>query len=139
MELEDGRRVVVEIRPWADRVAGCFPVQMALFNAGFPCPQPLVGPTPFGNGCLATAEAYAEHVSGADGAPDAVPSFAPTPPWVGWDHDRNGIWPVADDLDVDLNATRDPAWVDDIGRRVRAILLQQRQRSSTQGPGTARR
>src|SRR6185295_19680472 len=44
VRLDDGRDVVVKVRPAAARLAGCFDVQRALWEAGFPCPQPLVGP-----------------------------------------------------------------------------------------------
>ena len=48
VRLDDGRDVVVKVRPAADRLFGCTDVQQALWQAGFPCPQPLVGPVPLG-------------------------------------------------------------------------------------------
>ena len=42
--LTDGREVVVKARPPADRIDGCVHVQRHLWAAGFPCPEPLVGP-----------------------------------------------------------------------------------------------
>lgn len=47
LRLDDGRRVVVKIRDWHDRLASCFQVQTWLFERGFPAPEPIVGPTLF--------------------------------------------------------------------------------------------
>jgi Ser/Thr protein kinase RdoA (MazF antagonist) len=46
IRLTDRREVVVKVRPAAARLAACADVQRALWQAGFPCPQPLVGPVP---------------------------------------------------------------------------------------------
>ena len=48
--LANGRRVVVKVRPAQARLAGCAYVQQHLWRTGFPCPEPLVGPVPFGGG-----------------------------------------------------------------------------------------
>ncbi|MEU4227590.1 hypothetical protein AB0F17_25135 [Nonomuraea sp. NPDC026600] len=56
-------------------------------------------------------------------SPDAISSVAPAPPWVGWAHGSAGVWPWPDDMDVDLNSRPGPAWLDDLGRRVRDRLL----------------
>lgn len=48
VRLADGREVVVKIRPAAPRVRGCTQVQRRLYQSGYPCPQPLAGPVPFG-------------------------------------------------------------------------------------------
>jgi hypothetical protein len=55
LRLADGREVVVKVRPRMSRLAGCAVVHRALWMAGFPCPEPLVGPQPLG-GYAATAE-----------------------------------------------------------------------------------
>ncbi|MEU8150364.1 hypothetical protein [Nonomuraea sp. NPDC048901] len=68
------------------------------------------------------AEALARFVRLAP-SPDAVPSVAPAPPWVGWAHESASVWPWPDDMDVDLNTRPGPAWLDDLGRRVRDRLL----------------
>ncbi|WP_246652931.1 phosphotransferase [Nonomuraea guangzhouensis] len=68
------------------------------------------------------AEALARFVRLAP-SPDAVSSVAPAPPWVGWAHGSAGVWPWPDDMDVDLNTRPGPAWLDDLGRRVRERLL----------------
>lgn len=145
LELVNGRQVVIKARPPAQRIHACFAVQRALWQAGYPCPQPLAGPAPLGN-LLATAEAYlpggdllthAQCVTTETAArfaaelarlvrlappPEHLPSLAPAPPWVGWDHAYPGLWPPPDDSDADLNAVHDPPWIDDVGRRVRARL-----------------
>jgi threonine aldolase len=43
-ELADGRSVVIKVRPFEPRVAGCAAVQAHLAATGFPCPVPLAGP-----------------------------------------------------------------------------------------------
>lgn len=67
VELFDGRRVVIKARPPADADAPVpidredleqiVLVQHHLFEHGYPCPEPLLGPVPLGRG-LATVEAY---------------------------------------------------------------------------------
>lgn len=46
LRLVDGREVVVKIRTPERRQAGCAVVQRHLWQAGFPCPEPLAGPAP---------------------------------------------------------------------------------------------
>lgn len=141
LRLADGREVVVKARPPAGRLAACVAVQRHLWAAGFPCPRPLAGPAPLG-ALLATAEAYVAGgvplAPGSDAprrfagalarlvalAPPlaALPTLAPPPAWVWWDHDQPGIWPVPDDRDADLNAHAGPGWLDDAGRRARRRL-----------------
>src|SRR5215472_12884401 len=50
VRLTDGREVVVKVRPPSSRLAGCAVVHRALWTAGFPCPELLVGPQPL-SGC----------------------------------------------------------------------------------------
>jgi hypothetical protein len=57
LRLADGREVVVKVRPNSPRIAGCVEVQRRMFQAGYPCPEPLTGATRFGDD-VATAEAY---------------------------------------------------------------------------------
>src|SRR5580693_4751386 len=57
LRLADDRAVVVKVRPGAPRVAACVEVQRRLFEAGYPCPEPLTGAIPFGDD-VATAETY---------------------------------------------------------------------------------
>lgn len=143
VELPDRRRIVVKVRPCSERLAGCVEVQRRLSLQGFPCPEPVAGPAPYGSGSrCATAETLipggTELGGDADPArpfaellarlvrlaprPDELPALEPPPPWVGWDHNEPGIWPRPDDLDTDLNAGRDQDWIDELGRRLRARL-----------------
>jgi hypothetical protein len=55
--LVDGRDVVVKVRPAEARLYGCAAVHQHLWQAGYPCPEPLVEPAPIGDD-LATAERY---------------------------------------------------------------------------------
>lgn len=143
LELADGRQVVVKARPPAGRIEACTAVQRHLWAAGFPCPQPLAGPAPLGS-LSATAEAFVPGGVLLERGPDAPRLFAetlaeviriarpvatpvaltPPPAWVWWDHDQGAIWPWPDDRDADLNAHPGPAWLDGLGKRVRARLAQ---------------
>jgi hypothetical protein len=145
VRLRDGREVVVKVRPAAARLAGCTYVQRALWEAGFPCPQPLVGPVSLG-GYAASAESFrpggdvlgvadkaVERYAGLlellvrpAPAPRMIRSLTPNPPWVAWDHEQGGVWPPPDDRDADLNAHSGAAWLDEIGHRVTRRLQQLR-------------
>ena len=140
VELADERLVVIKIRPPSPRLAAVTTIQRHLHASGFPCPDVLAGPTPFGSR-TATAETYIrphgdppKHVPpratadllarlvDAAPPPDAYSALNPAPPWVGWDHDSNELWPWPDDLDIDLNDHDGPDWIDDTARRVRDRL-----------------
>jgi Phosphotransferase enzyme family len=143
LRLTDGREVVVKARPPADRIHGCVSVQRHLWAAGFPCPEPLAGPTPLGT-VTATAEAFVPGGMSLEPGPDSprlfaealaalirlappvasVPTLAPPPAWVWWDHDQAGTWPLPDDRDTDLNTHVEPAWLEEVGRRVRRRMAQ---------------
>ncbi|HLF78579.1 MAG TPA: hypothetical protein VJB57_13945 [Dehalococcoidia bacterium] len=143
LRLTDGREVVVKARPYAERFEACFQVQLHLWEQGYPCPQPLVGPALL-DGLALTAEAFVpggtQLEPGPDSAlrfasalaqlvglapsPPSLPSLAPQLPWVGWDYEGPGIWPAADDLDDDLNSREDPTWLDELGTRVRLRFLE---------------
>jgi hypothetical protein len=122
-------------------MAACVEVQRRLFASGYPCPEPLTGAAPFGDG-VATAEAYvpggallpsagrsawafagalARLVSLAP-RPADVPALDPPPSWADWDHAGAGPWPQPQDGDVDLNDVAGPAWIDHTGRRARDRL-----------------
>jgi hypothetical protein len=113
-----------------------------VFQAGYPCPQPLTGAVPFG-GDVATAEAYvpggamlpsADHAARAFAEafawlirlaprPAEVPALDPAPSWAAWNHAGDGLWPCPeDDPDVSLNEVARPEWIDDAGRRARDRL-----------------
>ncbi|MFK0246869.1 phosphotransferase [Amycolatopsis azurea] len=137
LRLADGREVVVKVRPDSPRIAACVDVQRHLFQAGYPCPQPLTGAEPFGEG-VATAEAY---IPGGATLPSEAEAFAaafarlislaprpaevstldPPPSWAAWNHTEDGLWPCPED-DVDLNEVTGPEWIDDAGRRARDRL-----------------
>ena len=113
----------------------------ALWVAGFPCPEPLVDEQPL-NGYAATAEMLVPDVDEpppdselaalsaaalarlVELAPDpgSVPSLVPSPSWTGWDHTEPGLWPTTEDLDADLNAYREPQWLDRVAAAVRNRL-----------------
>jgi Ser/Thr protein kinase RdoA (MazF antagonist) len=138
--LPDGVTIVVKTRPAAERVLACLDLQDYLHRRGFPCPQPLAGPT-LHNGLLITAETFIEPGEKLTGT-DAAPKFAaalwrllsltqgvaprlplePPPPWLGgWQHDGPVLWPPADDLPDDLNAIDTP-WLDGLARRAATLL-----------------
>jgi hypothetical protein len=146
LRLADGRKVVVKARPPAAKIQACIQVQRHLWAAGFPCPEPLAGPHPLGT-MTATAEAFVPGGTrlepGADSpqlfaealadlvrlAPlvASLPTLAPPPAWVFWDHDQRGPWPIPDNRADDLNRHPEPTWLDEVGRRVRCRLEQCRQ------------
>jgi Ser/Thr protein kinase RdoA (MazF antagonist) len=150
VRLDDGREVVVKVRRHEPRLAGCAGVQRRLWEAGFPCPRPLAGPAPL-LGYAASAEAF---VPGGEMLPASAgaaadyagllarlvalapaASVAPNPPWVAWDHGEDGVWPAPDDRAEDLNAHPGPAWLDEVGARVRRRLRRMPARRPVVGHG----
>jgi Ser/Thr protein kinase RdoA (MazF antagonist) len=141
LRLADGREVVVKVRPVESRLTGCAFVHRALWTAGFPCPEPLVGLQPL-DGYAATAEALVPGIderppdselaalSAAGLArlielapdPESVPSLTPSPSWVGWDHTGPALWPAPENLDVDLNAYPELQWLARVAAAVRDRL-----------------
>ena len=141
LRLADSRAVVVKVRPASPRMAACVEVQRRLFESGYPCPEPLTGAAPFGDG-VATAEAYVPGGTLLPGAgrsasafagafarlvtlaprPAEVPAVDPPPSWADWNHAGAGLWPHPEDPDVNLNEVAGPAWIDDTGRRARDRL-----------------
>ena len=146
LRLADGREVVVKARPPATRIQACVHVQRHLWVAGFPCPAPLAGPHPLGP-LTATAEIFVPGGTRLEPGGDSprlfaealatlvrlappvasLSTLAPPPAWIFWDHDQPGIWPRPDDRDDDLNRDPEPAWLEEVGRRVRRRLAQCRQ------------
>lgn len=136
LRLDDGRKVVVKVREAAPRLDACIAVQAALSQAGFPCPQPLTSVTDL-DGSAVTAETYLPGGAPMPGTdrearpfaeafaalirlappPEHVPSLAPAPAWVAWNHQGSGLWPMPDDDDRDMNEIKDaPGWIDRAGR-----------------------
>src|SRR4029450_4748221 len=103
--LAHAREVVVKVRPDSPRIAACVEVQRRMFQAGYPCPEPLTGAVPFG-GDVATAEAYTpdrallasvDHAAVAFAEafarlirlaprPAEVSTLDPAPSWAAWNH-----------------------------------------------------
>jgi Phosphotransferase enzyme family len=144
LRLVDDREVVLKVRNGGPRLDACLRVQRRMWQAGFPCPELLTGPHRLGS-AIASAEALlpecerpalrdaprlsaqllARFVECAEALPPE-PDLRPASAWVCWYHKENGVWPVPDDRDVDLNADHclATAWVDDLGAAVRERLAQ---------------
>lgn len=75
LRLADNREVVVKVRPKAARMSACLDVQRHMFQAGYPCPQPLTDAVPFGEE-VATAEAYFPGSAMLPSADNAARAFA---------------------------------------------------------------
>ncbi|MCW2548302.1 MAG: hypothetical protein JWN96_2762 [Mycobacterium sp.] len=140
--LDDERRVVIKVRPWADRLVGCAEVHAALFRSGYPCPRPLIGPQHVGEAAVSAEALVDDHVQLApdhgsarlfadallrlvDQAPQVseLPGLEPTPPWADWQgRDRAVLWPEPDDRDADLNAL-ETNWIDHTASIARTCLV----------------
>jgi hypothetical protein len=139
--LDDGRRVVIKARDADPALDGRTAVHRHLYYAGFPVPELLAGPAPYGDR-VASAESLVEWDERLDpAAPHAaeayagllarlitvapgvseLPSLTPAPPWTAWNHEHAGVWPPPDDLTLDLNTSDQAAWLDGL-----AIAIQQR-------------
>src|SRR6185312_185055 len=141
LRLADGREVVVKVRPDSPRIVACIEVQRRMFQAGYPCPQPLTGAAPFGDD-VATAETYvpggatlpsSDHTAQAFAEafarlirlaprPAEVSTLDPAPSWAAWNHSGDALWPCPEDPDVDLNEVAGAEWIDDAGRLARDRL-----------------
>ena len=150
LRLSDGREVVVKIRRAEPRVYGCAQAQRHLWNSGYPCPEPLAGPSQF-QGELATAESYvvggeklaptlpsaglyahalAELVRLAP-PPGAITPLDPPPFWAWWDYPGPETWAWQSAAERALAAERgwprqevtpELAWLQDLAVRSRARL-----------------
>jgi len=150
LHLVDGQDVVIKIRRPETRVYGCAVAQRRIWQAGYPCPEPLAGPAPLGEQ-LATAErfvpggseleptignaeryawALAELVRLAP-LPSEVPSLEPPPAWAWWDYPGPSLWAWQSPAERALAAERGWArpeltaeltWLEDLARRTRARL-----------------
>ncbi|WP_369372335.1 phosphotransferase [Promicromonospora sp. Populi] len=140
LRLADGREVVLKVRPDSPRIAACVEVQHRLFQAGYPCPQPLATaafgqdiataetyvpggtPLPSGDAARAFAEAFARLIELAP-RPDEMSTLDPPPSWAAWNHTGDGLWPRSEENpDLNLNRVAGPAWIDEAGRRARDRL-----------------
>lgn len=141
LRLTNGLEVVLKMRPFQDRIYPCFDIQRHLWRRGFSCPEPLTGPTRFKDmlvtaeryvpggeiipGSIATAPQYASHLADLVDTASLYQlreTLEPTPAWMAYEHIEPGLWPPPDDLDVDLNAAAEPAWLDDAASRASAFL-----------------
>jgi hypothetical protein len=143
LELDDDRRVVVKVRPWANRLLGCAEVHAAVSWAGYPCPQPLTGVIRVDQWAVSAEALIADHTQlspGSDSpglfadalarlvevtsATATTPALEPSPPWADWqDRGREELWPEPDDRVVDLNQLP-TTWVDAAASTVRRHLLE---------------
>ena len=143
LRLSDGRRVVVQAHPpdVADpsHLAAVQRVQRHLATAGFPCPEPLLGPTPLARG-VAVVESLLDRGERADAHRPAVRErmattlaeliricrpFAGLPglrsPVGGLPPDR--LWPVPHDRRFDFEGTaRGAEWIDRLAAEARRRL-----------------
>jgi Phosphotransferase enzyme family len=142
LRLADGRRVLLKVHP-PDRtlrfLETVYRVQRHLFAQGFPCPEPVTGPLPFGRG-LATVEAFVDDGNYADAhEPEIRREMARTLAWMielagavpdvralsqAWKlpPDR-GLWPVPHNALFDFEETAAGAvWIDEIAGRAREVL-----------------
>ncbi|HEX8094230.1 hypothetical protein [Jatrophihabitans sp.] len=69
----------------------------------------------------AFAEAFAWLIRLAP-RPAEVSTLHPAPSWAAWNHGGDGLWPGAEDHDVNLNEVAGAEWIDDAGRRARDLL-----------------
>jgi len=144
--LADGRTVVVKVhRPSEDpeRLQAVFDVQAHLWNAGFPCPRPLLPPRPLGHGTAiveaalgggpapdghdarvrgAMAEGLARQTSLTRDVEAPAALVRSRPPWI--DYRSGGLWPPIDHPALDFESIDgDIRWIDDLARRAKAHLL----------------
>jgi hypothetical protein len=147
LALDNGRNVVIKVRPWQPRIVACTRTQKRLFRAGFRCPPVLAGPVAV-DGWAVTAEGYmpggdvvshgselaawsahalAELIRLAPRA-QRVGSLDPAPEWVRWDHGEPGLWPPRDDGDDDLTTIPMPVWLMRLGWQVRHRLAEDHSR-----------
>lgn len=143
VRLSDDRRVVIKAhqpRETRERLQAVHDIQAELFNAGLPCPQPLVGPVPLVNG-HATAQALLDHgefrdthdpacrrliaetlawhltITGSEAPPGALAG--------GWSlTERDQLWPTHAHAPIfDFDATSAGAeWIDALGAHANAAI-----------------
>jgi hypothetical protein len=148
LRLANGRKVVLKLRGRQERLHGCHAVHEALWQAGIPCPEPLVGPQPLADDepdVWVTAETWADateirrgddlpevyaqllaDIVAASPAADSVPSLEPTLSWLRFDHgDPHRTWPppASDRWDPHRIEADLPPIVPETARRARARLL----------------
>ena len=148
LRLADGRMVVLKLRGREERLHGCHAVHRAVWEAGIPCPEPLVGPRPLADDepdVWVTAETWVDateirrgddlpevyaqllaDIVDASPAVDSVPSLEPPVSWLRFDHpDPHRTWPppASDRWDPHRIEADLPTIVPETARRSRARLL----------------
>jgi hypothetical protein len=148
LRLADGRRVVLKVRGRQERLLACHVVHRAVWEAGIPCPEPLVGPQPLADDepeSWVTAEMWADasEIRSGDDLPEvyallladivavtppleSLPSLEPTVPWLWFDHpDSARIWPppASDRWDPHRIEAQLPPHIAETARRARERLL----------------
>lgn len=138
--LGNDQRVVVKVRPWHDRLVSCWQVHRYMWEAGFPCPEPLGSPERHADLAvsferyLAGGEELSRSMSAAEAlgrvlaefvklAPPASASPGLYPLWgfLRWD-DPGDTWPPAIDIAEDINTQHEPLWIERSARLVRSSL-----------------
>jgi hypothetical protein len=139
---------VLKLRGRQERLLGCHAVHRAVWEAGIPCPEPLVGPQPLADDepdRWVTAESWedATDIRRGDDLPevyaqlladivaaspevDSIPSLEPTLSWLWFDHpDPERTWPppASDRWDPHRIEAELPPHVPETARRARARLL----------------
>ncbi len=140
--LGNGRRAFLKAHPPgrdADYLRAVHRVQTYLHRHGFPCPNPILGPLPFGAG-LATvdelvdggaipdghdpgvrcrmAQVLARQIELAAGVPD-IRGLEKGWPWPGKDE----LWPPPHNALYDFEATREGAgWIDAVAAEAKAVV-----------------
>ncbi|MCZ6718704.1 MAG: phosphotransferase [Gammaproteobacteria bacterium] len=138
--LNDDRQLVAKVRQWRERLASCWQVHRSMWEAGFPCPEPL-GP-PERHGSLAVS--FEGYLSGGEPLPRGTgaarelgrvlaelvklaPGAGGFPeldaPWgfLRWD-DEGDTWPPATDITENLNSKHEPQWIDHAAKVARSII-----------------
>lgn len=148
LRLADGREVVLKLRGRQERLLGCHAVHRAVWEAGIPCPEPLVGPRPLAEdepNWWVSAEAWADapeirtgddlpevyarllaEIVAAAPALDSLPSLEPPVSWLWFDHaDPGRTWPppASDRWDPHRIEAELPPFILATARRARARLL----------------
>jgi hypothetical protein len=142
LRLHDNRRVLLKVHP-PDRTSrfleAVYRVQRHLYARGFPCPEPMRRPLPFGR-TLATVEAFIDDGKYVDAHdPEIRRQMARALAWMielsaevpdveelsrGWKLPPDwGLWPVPHNALFDFEATAAGAeWIDEIAGKAKKIL-----------------
>jgi Ser/Thr protein kinase RdoA (MazF antagonist) len=138
--LRNERRIVIKVRSWHERLVSCWGVHRQMWEAGFPCPEPLSHPERHEQLAI-SFESYlpgGEQLPRGIGAAEelgrvlaelvklapptrAFPNLYPAWGFLRWD-DPGDTWPLATDIAADLSMQHDPAWIEYAASLVRPII-----------------